>query len=74
LIDFKEESGKINIEFIGATLRDSLAKHYDVVDFATPIQTIAVSKMGSSVEMQIDATGDYDNIALQKQKKILLKN
>jgi len=73
LIDFKEESGKINIEFIGATLRDSLAKHYDVVDFATPIQTIAVSKMGSSVEMQIDATGDYDNIAYQLDNKFIVE-
>ncbi|HEV2524517.1 MAG TPA: type IV pilus secretin PilQ [Gammaproteobacteria bacterium] len=73
LIDFKEESGQINIEFIGATLRDSLVKRYDVIDFATPVQTITVSKMGSSVEMQINATGNYDKIAYQLDNKFIVE-
>jgi len=73
LIDFKEESGQINIEFIGATLRDSLVKRYDVIDFATPVQTVTVSKTGSSVEMQIDATGNYDKIAYQLDNKFIVE-
>ncbi|HXH54741.1 MAG TPA: type IV pilus secretin PilQ [Gammaproteobacteria bacterium] len=73
LIDFREENGKINVEFIGAAVRDSLIKRYDVIDFATPVQTVAVSKTGSSVEMQIDAIGNYDKIAYQLDNKFIVE-
>lgn len=73
LIDFKEENGKINIEFINGTLRDSLVKRYDVTDFATPVQTIVVSKTDSNVEMQIDAIGNYDKIAYQLDNKFIVE-
>ncbi len=73
LVDFKEESGRINIEFIGATLRNSLVKRYDVADFATPVQMVTVSKTDSNVVMQIDATGNYDNIAYQLDNKFIVE-
>ncbi len=73
LVDFREESGQINVEFAGATLRDSLVKRYDVTDFSTPVQTIAVSKTASDVILKIDATGNYDKIAYQLDNKFIVE-
>lgn len=73
VVDFKEESGKINIAFLGAALQDSLIKRYDVIDFGTPIQTIVVSKAGPDVYMEIEASGNYDKIAYQLDHKFIVE-
>lgn len=73
VVDFKEESGKINIAFLGAAVQERLIKRYDVTDFGTPIQTIVVSKSGPDVYMEIDASGNYDKIAYQLDNKFIVE-
>ncbi len=72
-VDFKEENGKIWLEFMNASLADKWVKRYDVTDFATPVQMFEVSKNGSNVDMVVEARGEYDKIAYQIDNEFILE-
>lgn len=72
-VDFKEEGGKIIVDFIDVDVPNNLVKRYDVTDFATPVQSVVISKDGSNTEMVIEATGDYDKIAYQLDNKFIVE-
>ncbi len=66
-IDMKEEAGNIVVDFIDSRLPEELERRLDVVDFATPVQTVDTFKKGPNVRMVIKATGDYDHLAYQSE-------
>lgn len=66
--DVREEGGKIIVDFIGVTLPQRLAQRFDVIDFATPVQTIDTTSTGNNVRMVIDAKGYYEHLAYQSDK------
>lgn len=63
--DVREEGGKIIVDFVDVSLPQSLAQRFDVVDFATPVQTIDTTSAGSNVRMVISAKGFYEHLAYQ---------
>ncbi len=63
--DVREEGDKIIVDFIGVALPQSLAQRLDVIDFATPVQTIDTTSAGSNVRMVISAQGFYEHLAYQ---------
>ncbi|NOX26717.1 MAG: type IV pilus secretin PilQ [Gammaproteobacteria bacterium] len=66
--DVREEGGKIIVDFIDVSLPQSLAQRFDVIDFATPVQTIDTTSAGSNVRMVISAKGFYEHLAYQSDK------
>jgi len=66
--DVREEGGKIIVDFIDVSLPQSLAQRFDVIDFATPVQTIETTSAGSNVRMVISAKGFYEHLAYQSDK------
>lgn len=72
-VDFREESGKILIEFKGAKVSQELQRLYDVKDFGTPIQTVKVEQQKNNVLVEIEVLGDYDKVAYQIDNEYILE-
>ncbi len=64
-IDIREEAGEILIDFLDSELPKELERRLDVVDFATPVQSIDTFQQGKHVRMVILPTGNYEHLAYQ---------
>ena len=63
--DINEQSGKVVVDFLGTGLPPKLERRLNVVDFATPVQTIDTYVQGNGVHMEISATPEYQHMAYQ---------
>ncbi len=64
-IDIDDEKGQVIIDFTKTAIHEDLERRLDVLDFATPIQTIDTFREGKGTRMVITAIGKYDQIAYQ---------
>ncbi len=64
-INITEQSGEIFLDFMNTSIRAELQKRLDVIDFATPVQTIDTFQQGRRVRMVITPKGKYEHIAYQ---------
>ena len=65
IVDIREEHARTVVEFRGAALPDELLRRFDVLDFATPVQTIDAVRFPGGARLVINATGDYEQLAYQ---------
>lgn len=63
--DLRREGGRIVVDFAKTSLPASQMQRLDVVDFATPVNTIDVMRAGDGARLVIAATGDYEQLAYQ---------
>ncbi len=63
--DLKQEGGRIVANFAKTSIPDALTRRYDVVDFATPVNTVDAMRAGDATRLVIAATGDYEQVAYQ---------
>jgi type IV pilus assembly protein PilQ len=71
-VDVREQAGEIVVDFIGATLPTELERRLDVIDFATPVQTIDAYNNGASARFIIVPTGKYQHISFQSDGQFTL--
>ena len=64
-VDIREELDRTVVDFRGTTLPDELVQRLDVLDFATPVQTIDSVRFAGGARLVINATGDYEQLAYQ---------
>src|SRR6266566_7479625 len=64
-IDIREQAGEVVLDFADASVAPELQRRLDVVDFATPVQTIDTFVQGKSTRMVISPKGKYEHIAYQ---------
>jgi type IV pilus assembly protein PilQ len=64
-IDIDDEKGQVIIDFSKTGLHEDLERRLDVLDFATPIQTIDTFREGKGTRMVIAVNGAYDQMAYQ---------
>ncbi|KAA3625853.1 MAG: type IV pilus secretin PilQ [Proteobacteria bacterium] len=64
-VDVHEEAGEIVIDFPGVDLPAELEKRLDVVDFATPVQTVDTFFTGAGARMIISPVGQYSYSSYQ---------
>jgi type IV pilus assembly protein PilQ len=64
-VDVRRSGGQVVLNFSGTSLRDDLMKRLDVMDFATPVNTIDVMRVGDDTRIMIAATGLYEELAYQ---------
>jgi len=64
-IDVRVEGREIRVDFIGASVTESLQRSYDVLDFATPVKNFKVVQDGANTSISILPSGDYDYLAYQ---------
>lgn len=73
-IDVRQQGKNIIVvEFIKASLPRNLERRLDVVDFATPVQTIETLTHGENVRMVIESKGSWEHSAYQTDTKFILK-
>ncbi len=71
-VNVKDQVGKIRLDFRDATLSGGLEKRLDVVDFATPVDSIDVFQNGSDVSMIVDSNAKYRQISYQSGNQFTL--
>ena len=72
-IDIRKQGKSIIVEFLNATLPPSLERRLNVVDFATPVQTVETFSQGENVRMVIKSTGLWEHSAYQADAKFILE-
>jgi type IV pilus assembly protein PilQ len=65
LIDVRRSGGQVILSLSGTSLPDDLMKRLDVIDFATPVNTIDVMRVGDDTRIVIAATGQFEELAYQ---------
>ncbi|WP_154222100.1 type IV pilus secretin PilQ [Marinicella rhabdoformis] len=73
IVNLTENSEKIMIEILGATLSESMDRKLDVIDFATPVSYVDARQSGSNVKVEIEANGLYDHMAYQTGNQYTLE-
>lgn len=64
-VDVQEQAGEIIVDFLNTEVDDDLEQRLDVVDFATPVQTIDTFQEGNTVRMVVTPQGRYQHLAYQ---------
>ncbi len=64
-INIKQEGSKIIVDMLRATVTADQQRHLDVIDFATPVETISISGKGRGSQVIIDSHGAFDHLAYQ---------
>ncbi|MHB8534708.1 MAG: type IV pilus secretin PilQ [Sulfuricaulis sp.] len=64
-IDIREQAGEIILDFLNTSVPADLQRRLDVVDFATPVQTIDTFSQGKNTRMIITPKGKYEQLAYQ---------
>ncbi|MBI5782206.1 MAG: type IV pilus secretin PilQ [Gammaproteobacteria bacterium] len=64
-IDIREQAGEIMLDFLNTSASAELQRRLDVVDFATPVQTIDTFAQGKNTRMIIAPKGKYEHLAYQ---------
>ncbi len=68
VVDIKEKGDKVILNFLNTHLPQSLAKQYDVIDFATPVRLVDVKQRGSGASVVISTIdGNYDYSSFQSE-------
>jgi type IV pilus assembly protein PilQ len=72
-VDIKQQGQNIIVEFVKATLPDNLRRRLDVVDFATPVQSVNAFTQGDNVRLVIEPKGLWEQTAYQTDNQFVLE-
>ncbi|MEA5445755.1 type IV pilus secretin PilQ [Gammaproteobacteria bacterium AB-CW1] len=72
-IDIDESADRVRVTFQSAEVARELERRLDVLDFATPVQTIDTRHGPDGVEMEIRLSGEYEQLAYQSEKQFALE-
>ncbi|MES1192539.1 MAG: type IV pilus secretin PilQ [Steroidobacter sp.] len=65
--DMTQEGGRVIVNFPKASVDDSLLRRLDVVDFATPVNTVDTVRVADGARVVISASGDWEPVAYQTE-------
>ena len=71
-IDTREQDGEIVVDLLGVTLPKELERRLDVIDFATPVQTVDAFQNSDNVRLVIVPQGDYQHLSFQAGNRFTL--
>jgi type IV pilus assembly protein PilQ len=72
-IDIKQQGQNIIVDFLKASLPENLRRRLDVVDFATPVQTVAAYQQGENVRLVIEPKGQWEQTAYQSETQFVIE-
>ncbi len=72
-IDIRQQGQNIVIEFLKTSLPENLRRRLDVIDFATPVQTVSAFQQGENVRVVIEAKGQWEHNAYQSDTQFVVE-
>jgi len=72
-IDIRQQGQNIVVEFLKTSLPENMRRRLDVVDFATPVQTVSTFQQGENVRMVIEAKGQWEHNAYQSDTQFVVE-
>ena len=72
-IDIRQQGQNIVVEFAKTALPDNLRRRLDVVDFATPVNTVSTFQQGENVRMVIEPKGQWEHNAYQSDTQFVVE-
>jgi type IV pilus assembly protein PilQ len=72
-VDIRQQGQTVIVDFLKTSVSDVLRKRYDVVDFATPVQSFSVFPQGDNVRMVIEPRGLWEHNAYQTDTQFVLE-
>jgi type IV pilus assembly protein PilQ len=68
-VNVRQEGQQIVVDFAGTAMPKNLMRRYDVMDFATPVQTVDAVRVDGSSRLVISAQGDFEQLAYQSDNQ-----
>jgi type IV pilus assembly protein PilQ len=72
-IDIRQQGQNIIVELLKTSLPENMRRRLDVVDFATPVQTVSAFQQGENVRMVIEAKGQWEHNAYQSDTQFVIE-
>jgi len=72
-IDIRQQGQNLVIDLLKTTLPENLRKRYDVVDFATPVNTVNAFQQGENVRVVIEPKGQWEYNAYQSDTQFVVE-
>jgi type IV pilus assembly protein PilQ len=68
-VNVRQEGSQVIVDFAGTLMPKNLMRRYDVMDFATPVQTVDAIRVEGSSRLVISAQGDFEQLAYQSDNQ-----
>ncbi len=68
-VNVRQEGNQIVVDFAGTVMPKNLMRRYDVMDFATPVQTVDAVRVEGSSRLVISSQGDFEQLAYQSDNQ-----
>jgi type IV pilus assembly protein PilQ len=72
-VNVRQEGNQIVVDFAGTLMPKNLMRRYDVMDFATPVQTVDAVRVEGSSRLVISAQGDFEQLAYQSDNQYTIE-
>ena len=72
-INLRQQGNNIIVDFAGADLPQTLARRFDVTDFATPVQSFDALRVNGSSRLVIAASGEFEQLAYQSDDQYVIE-
>jgi type IV pilus assembly protein PilQ len=72
-VDIRQQGQTVVVDFLKTSVPEALRKRFDVLDFATPVQTFSVFPQGENVRMVIEPRGLWEHNAYQTDTQFVLE-
>jgi type IV pilus assembly protein PilQ len=68
-VNVRQEGQQIVVDFAGTVMPKNLMRRYDVMDFATPVQTVDAIRVEGSSRLVISSQGEFEQLAYQSDNQ-----
>jgi type IV pilus assembly protein PilQ len=72
-INLHQVGSQIVVEFADAGVPANLARRYDATDYGTPVTGFDVTRAGNGSRIEINASGDFDQLAYQSDDQYVVE-
>ncbi len=69
----RQEGGRTVVDFPRTGVAPEVARRYDVVDFATPVNSFDVTSTPNGARIIVNATGEYEQLGYQSDREYVLE-
>lgn len=73
IVDFKEQSGELVADFLNVKIDPKDERRLDVVDFATPVNSIEIFRHKNNVRMVVTPGGQFKHTVTQNSKNFIVE-